>query len=154
MINARAETVAEKPSFRNAFQKRRCLVFADGYYEWKKENGGKQPYYITGDDPERGFCLAGLWESWQDPQDQRIESCTIITTDALPSLARIHDRMPVIIQPKDFAFWLDTECSSQEKLQSILKPAADGTFQATPVSQLVNSPRHDNPQCVVPVTID
>ena len=120
----------------------------------KKENGGNQRYFITLPDsaPQPGFCLAGLWESWQDTQEQRIESCTIITTDAPPSLAHIHDRMPVIVQPDDFEFWLDADFVGVDRLQSVMKPVADGAMQATAVSQLVNSPRNDSPQCVVPIS--
>ena len=155
MINARSETVATKPAFRAAFKQRRCLVVADGYFEWKKIGKEKQPFYMTvgpaTDDPI-GFCMAGLWEKWRDPaNDAVIESCSILTTDASPSLAGLHDRMPVVIAAEDHEFWLDPEFTDREKLESLCKPTDDGYFQSVPVSKTVNNVRNQNSECVVPI---
>lgn len=146
MINARSETVASKPSFRTAFKKRRCLIFADGYYEWQKVGKEKQPYLIVRDDSEKaGFCMAGLWERWFDKeQDESIESCTILTTESAQSLSDLHDRMPVVVDPHNFDFWLDQDFADREKLQSILKPTADDYFKFAAVSKIVNNARNEN----------
>jgi putative SOS response-associated peptidase YedK len=146
MINARAGTVAEKPSFRSAFKKRRCLVVADGFYEWKKDGQHKQPYFIhlKSDQP---FAFAGLWEYWKKA-DTPIESCTIITTDANALMADLHDRMPVIL-PKDAAeVWLDESVEDAEALKSLLVPYPDDDLEAYPVSTVVNSPKNDVAECV------
>ena len=120
MINARAETVAEKPSFRSAFKRGRCLVVADGFYEWKKTGKAKQPLYIRLKD-EHPFAFAGLAEHWHRG-DRVIDSCTIITTDPNELMADIHDRMPVILSPDDYDLWLDPEFEGKEKLLSLLRP--------------------------------
>ena len=156
MINARSETAASKPSFRSAFKKRRCLIFADGYYEWKKEGKEKQPYYMTQSDEEiessTGFCMAGLWERWLDKEkNETIESCSILTTDSAPSLSSLHDRMPVIVRKEDFGFWLDRDFADVEKLQSILKPTADDYFEFTAVNKIVNNARNETAECISPV---
>lgn len=121
MINARAETVSEKPSFRQAFRKRRCLIVADGFYEWKTEAGKKRPirFYLRSGEP---FGLAGLYETWVSPGKVPINTCTIITTDANGLVSSVHDRMPVIVSKEDEAFWIDPENQNQKKLLSILKP--------------------------------
>ena len=106
LINARAETVAEKPSFRSAFRHRRCLVIADGFYEWRRQDGKKQPFYFRMKN-QQPFAFAGLWEHWQDPKGEAIDSCTILTTEANELLQQIHERMPVILNPKDYDLWLD-----------------------------------------------
>ena len=146
MINARAETVAEKPSFRNAFTKRRCLVVADGYYEWAKHDGAKQPYHIHRHD-RRPFTFAGLWERWQDESGDDYLSCTIVTTAASPALASLHHRMPVVIGHPDREAWL-AESSAPDALLELLDPARGGEFETTPVSTYVNSPAHDGPDCI------
>ncbi len=152
MINARADTIASKPAFRAAFKKRRCLVFADGYYEWKKEEGEKQPYHITSIGQPSGFCMAGLWEKWQSPETgDVVQTCSIITTNSAASISSIHDRMPVILSPNDFDCWLDSNFSGPEQLQSLLKPNTDSSMQATAVNKIVNSARHDSPACLSPV---
>lgn len=152
MINARAETVATKPAFRAAFKKRRCLVFADGYYEWKKDGDEKQPFHITCIDRPTGFGMAGLWEKWQSPETgDVVQTCTIITANSVSSISSIHDRMPVIMNPHDFACWLDCSFAGTEQLQSLLKPNVDSEFQATAVSNIVNSSRHDSPVCLSPI---
>ena len=150
MINARAETVAEKPSFRNSFKRRRCLVPADGFYEWKKPTGGgrKIPMRIVLKDKEP-FAFAGLWDTWVNPEGEEVESFTIITTQANELLRRIHDRMPVILAEEQEATWLDQDADAQELL-SMLKPFP-GEMEAYPVSTLVNSPSNDDQRCISPV---
>ncbi len=151
MINARAETVAQKPAFRAAFRRRRCLVAADGYYEWQKTGKARQPYYIrlASEEP---FALAGLWEYWEGsalgPASGPIESCTIITTGANELTREIHDRMPVIVGPDDYAKWLDVDVEDRRHLDPILVPYASDEMKADQVSAHVNSPRNDDPQCV------
>jgi putative SOS response-associated peptidase YedK len=148
LINARAETVDTKPSFREAFKMRRCLVVADGFYEWMRIGDGKQPYFITvaGDRP---FAFAGLWESGTNPAGARIDSCTIIVTEANAMLRPIHDRMPVILDPERFDAWLDTGRPIAET-KAVLKPFA-GEMTLFPVSRRVNSVRNDDPECREPV---
>ncbi|HEV3023151.1 MAG TPA: SOS response-associated peptidase [Pirellulales bacterium] len=148
MINARGETVATKPSFRKAFKVRRCLVVADGFYEWQKTNGGgkKQPHYIRLKD-DVPFAFAGLWEHWVR-EGQEIDSCTIITTDANELMAPIHDRMPVIMAPADYELWLDPAVQEVERLQPLLRPFAAGEMKAYPVSTMVNNPRTESENCV------
>ena len=149
MINARCETVASKPAYRAAFKKRRCLVLADGYIEWKKMEDGKQPFHITISGEKPAFAMAGLWESWTDKEsDCTVESCTVITTDATPSLNEIHDRMPVILKESDYGFWLDQGFAGTSKLESMLQPVADGVLNARPVSRNVNNVRNDEPSCL------
>jgi putative SOS response-associated peptidase YedK len=147
-INARAETVAIKPAFRTAFRFRRCLIPADGYYEWAVRPGSKtkQPYYIGLRDGEM-FAFAGLWERWQR-QDTVIESCTIIVTEANELTRTIHDRMPVILGEQDYASWLSTAGRQTELLQSLLKPFPSERMRAYPVSTAVNNPRNDSEACI------
>jgi putative SOS response-associated peptidase YedK len=147
-INARAETVAEKPTFREAFRKRRCLVPADGFYEWQKREKGKQPYRIMLKD-ERVFAFAGLWELWKG--EEEIESFTIIVTDANDFLKPIHDRMPVILDPKDYALWLDPDAHAANDLKPLLRPCPSDKLSAYPVSRFVNSPKNDDPACIEPL---
>lgn len=153
MINARSETVDSKPSFRNAFKQRRCLVISDGYFEWKKMPDGKQPFYITATENAGAFCMAGLWELWTDKSNgQDIQTCTVLTTDANNSLGSIHDRMPVVIGQQDREFWLDNSFCDTTKLKSLLKPAAEDFFESKPVDRIVNNARNDGPQCIQPVS--
>lgn len=155
MINARAESAAEKPSFRRAFKSRRCLVVADGFFEWKKVGRRKQPYLITVDD--RPFAFAGLWERWKGGDASNgppLESCTIITTTANALMQSIHDRMPVILDPNDYDRWLSTSAEDSSQLQELLVPYPADAMQAVPVSTAVNNPRHDGPDCVEPVDAD
>ncbi len=144
-INARAETVAEKPSFRAAFRKRRCLIPVSGFYEWQAKGKGapKQPHYITGRDTAP-LTFAGLWERW-DGADQPVESCTIIVTTANAFLQPIHHRMPVILAPEDFDAWLDLETTDAHRL---LRPCPDDRLESYPVSTRVNSPKNDDPTCI------
>ena len=150
MINARAETLAEKPSFRNAYKRRRCLVLSDGFYEWKKVNGAKTPMFIhlTSGDP---FAFAGLWERWHSPDGSAIFSCTIITTEPNELLADIHNRMPVILPPAAYEDWLDPAERSPDQLNDLLRPFPAADMTAYPVSTLVNSPANDRPECVAPM---
>lgn len=150
MINARAETVHEKPSFRAAFRQRRCLILADGFYEWKRLERQKQPYFIGMQDG-RPFALAGLWERWQQPGAPPIDSCTIITTEPNELLAPIHDRMPVILDESAYDEWLDPDLGDVRRLGELLQPFPPTRMTAYPISKWVNSPSHDGPECVEPL---
>ena len=147
MINARAETVTEKPSFRTPFRRRRCLVPADGFYEWKKANGAKQPYRIALNDG-RPFAFAGLWDSWESADETAIESCTIIVTDANELVRPIHDRMPVILDPGNHVRWLDVEGTPADEAAEMLLSYPSERMTAYPVSRMVNSPKNDDPKCI------
>jgi putative SOS response-associated peptidase YedK len=149
MINARAETVAEKPSFRRAFRVRRCLILADGFYEWKKTDDGKQPYHVKMEDGSL-FAFAGLWETWQNGEE--IRSCTIITTDANDLMSEIHHRMPVILHPEDYAMWLDHDFEEKEVLTTLLKPYPADVMEAYPVSRRVNKPSNNEPSVLEPAS--
>lgn len=148
LINARAETVAEKPSFRAAFARRRCLVLADGYYEWVKRGESKQAMYFTRDD-RRPFAFAGLWESWQDADTEPLHSCTIITCAANDDIQALHHRMPVVLEKSDYDTWLRGAVDRATHIE-LLKPAANGVFSAIPVSNFVNAPSHEGPDCIAP----
>lgn len=151
LINARAETVADKPSFRSAFRDRRCLIIADGFYEWKSLGPkSKQPYYIRLE-PQQPFAMAGLWESWLNPESEQIFSCTIVTTKANILMASIHDRMPVILDSSDCEQWLDPEIKSSELLQPLLTPNESSTLKTYPVSSLVNKVKNDSAELLAPV---
>ena len=147
MINARSETVAEKPAFKNAFKRRRCLVPADGFYEWRKElEGPKQPFFIH---LRRGgpFAIAGLWEHWEGP-DGVIDSCTLLTTSPNQLMEPLHDRMPVILHREDFDLWLDPAVRDPERLTHLLAPYPAEEMEAWPVSRFVNRPGNDSPRCI------
>ena len=161
MINARAETLAEKPSFKTAYKRRRCLVLADGFYEWRitppssppkggGKRGAKTPMYIRLASGEP-FAFAGLWESWRGAEDSMILSCTIITTTPNEFMAEIHNRMPVILPRGAYATWLDPAERNPDQLQELLKPYPAEQMTAYPVSRIVNSPQNDTPDCIVPV---
>jgi len=147
MINARSETAAEKPSFRDAFKKRRLLIPASGFFEWKKEGGAKQPYYIYQKNGQP-FSLAGLWERWEKGEEP-LESCTILTTGPNSLIASLHDRMPVIISPRDFEKWLDPQTGSAELLH-LLKSYPPEEMAAHPVSPAVNKPTNNSPELIEP----
>jgi putative SOS response-associated peptidase YedK len=142
LFNARSETVAEKPSFRTALRRRRCLIPADGFYEWKKEGKLKLPFYIRRPD-EQPFAFAGLWEQWQD-----VTSCTVLTTTANDLMKPLHDRMPVILSPNDYDVWLDLRNDDPEKLKYLFEPLPDDELVALPVNTVVNNARHDAPDCI------
>lgn len=153
MINARAETVTEKPSFRNAFAKRRCLIVADGFYEWKGKKGEKQPFYFSLPDGSP-FCFAGLWELWKGADassSDAYRSCAIITTAASNSVSAVHHRMPVILRPEMHAGWLKSAAADTDQLRKIL---AEGFFRRLachPVTRKVNSTRYNEPACIEPM---
>jgi putative SOS response-associated peptidase YedK len=149
MINARSETAAQKPSFRAAFKRRRCIIPADGFYEWTGAKGKKQPYLIRTVD-ERPFALAGLWEHWADANGNVIESCTILTTDANEALRRLHDRMPVILPPEDYQTWLDPALEDPKVIQTMLRQYPSEEFSIVPVSFNVNKAGYDSPDCIEP----
>ncbi|MDQ0314349.1 SOS response-associated peptidase [Amorphus orientalis] len=151
LINARGETAAEKPSFRAAMRHRRCLIPATGFYEWQKRKGTRaQPYFIR---PKGGgiVAFAGLWEDWSDPQGGVIDTAAIVTTAASPSLKPIHDRMPAVIRPDDFAMWLDTRTINAKTAASLIGPAPDDAFEAVPVSTAVNAVTNDGPFVQSPI---
>lgn len=150
LINARAETLGEKPAFRSAFRSRRCLIVADGFFEWAREGKGKQPYLIRYRDG-RPFGFAGLWERWRDPDGGEVESCTIVTTEPNALVAPIHDRMPVIVPPAGHARWLDPAGSDPEALAALLRPADCDGMVAFAVATAVNNPANDSPECVRPL---
>ena len=153
MINARAETVSQKPSFRNAFRKRRCLIPADGFYEWKGEKGNKQPYYVSIPSGEP-FSFAGLWETWTDKEtgeESVYKSCTIITTAASESIREIHHRMPAILDPEFHEKWLNTDIQDPKELQVIINDGIIHNMKYYPVSKLVNSVKNNDPNCIKPV---
>ncbi|HEX6900686.1 MAG TPA: SOS response-associated peptidase [Thermoanaerobaculia bacterium] len=154
LINARSETVVEKASFKTSFKKKRCLIPADGFYEWKKEGKLKQPYLIHRKDG-KPFAFAGLWSSWRDPErGQPVETFTILTTDANDLMRPLHDRMPVILDRENFDLWLDPKVEDMAKLQPLLVPHSSEDFEAFPVSRLVNSPTNDLPNCIEPLVQD
>ena len=148
MINARAETVATKPAFRVALRKRRCLVVADGFYEWEKRDRTKQPFYIVLKSREP-FGFAGLWETWTSPDGEEIRTCTIITTEANELLKEIHDRMPVILVRETEVIWLDPTIQDPARLLPLLRPYPAEEMEAYPVSTRVNNPSHDSQECIV-----
>src|SRR6266700_5259121 len=143
MINARAETLAEKPSFKRLLRSRRCLILADGFYEWKKEGKGKVPMFITLKDDEP-FAFAGLWDSWRDADGQQIRTCTIITTEANELMAPIHNRMPVILPQQAREEWLDPSIHEEQLLLPLLKSYPAEAMTTRPVSRLVNNPQYDS----------
>ena len=149
LINARAETVHEKPSFRNAFRKHRCLIPASGFYEWQRQERGKQPFYIRMRNGHP-FAFAGLWDRWEGP-DGTLETCTILTTTANAALAPIHDRMPVILPPGEYARWLDPSLKDTDSLAPLLVPFPPVEMLAFPVSTRVNAPSSDDEGCIAPL---
>jgi len=160
MINARVETVAEKPAFRKAFAKRRCLLPADGYFEWYgEERGKKQPFFIR---PPDGavLAMAGLYEFWRDPAkpdddpDAWLSTCTVITTSAPDDLGRIHDRMPMIVERSRYAEWLDPSVEDLDGLRSLLVPAAPGRLSAYPVSKQVSNVRNNGAHLLEPIRLE
>lgn len=155
LINARAETIADKASFKWSFKKKRCLIPANGFYEWKKEGKTKQPYLIHRQDG-KPFAFAGLWSTWVDREHGGIpvETFTILTTDPNDLMRPLHNRMPVIIDPESFDLWLDPKVEDPARLQPLLVPHAVEGFEAFPVSRNVNSPANDTPDCVTPLVME
>ncbi|HXC52899.1 MAG TPA: SOS response-associated peptidase [Candidatus Limnocylindrales bacterium] len=147
MINARAETAASKPSFRDAMQRRRCIVPASGFYEWKKEGGRRQPWYFRSRDPRKSLAIAAIWERWRDPDHPEagiVETCCLLTTGANQLCAPVHDRMPLILDADGAARWLDPELTDSAALTDLLVPAPDDTLRSHPVSTAVNAVRNDD----------
>lgn len=149
-MNARSDTLATKPAFRTAFKKRRCLVIADGYYEWILQGKSKQPilYEIDGGRP---FAFAGLWEQWwspENPEGAPLESCTIVTTNGNELARQVHDRMPVILDEADYAPWLDPAIQDGERLKYLFDPFPADRMSARRVSSLVNNARNEGPECI------
>jgi putative SOS response-associated peptidase YedK len=141
LINARSETVEEKPAFREAFKRRRCIIPADGFYEWQRREDKKQPFFFQLKD-ERPFGFAGLWERWQGTTGEAIESCAILTTEANEVLRPVHDRMPVILHSADYELWLDEDVRKRELLRELLRPYPAEEMTSYPVSTAINSPHH------------
>jgi putative SOS response-associated peptidase YedK len=151
MINARGETLAEKPSFRTAYRRRRCLVLADGFFEWQRNpDKSKTPVYIQLESREP-FAFAGLWESWHSPTADTILSCTIITTQPNNFMANIHNRMPVILPRRAYGRWLDPDEQGPGQLDDLLVPYPAEEMTAYPVSTVVNNPRNESPDCIAPL---
>jgi putative SOS response-associated peptidase YedK len=150
LINARAETAADKPSFRVAFRQRRCLVPANGFYEWVGRAGKKQPIHFRLREG-RPFAFAGLWERWQDPGGEVVESCAILTTEANELVRPVHDRMPVIMDPDAFEPWLDPAVRDPAALGLFLRPYPADAMTASPVGAWVNNPRNEGPACLAPL---
>jgi putative SOS response-associated peptidase YedK len=151
LINARGETLEEKPAFRSSLKYKRCLILADGFYEWKSAPGRKikTPFFIHMKD-RKPFAFAGLWDSWNGPDGSQVKSCTIITTVPNELTAIIHNRMPVILHPRDYARWLDPSPQTPTQLKPLIKPFPTEMMNAYPVSTLVNTPANDIPELVIP----
>ncbi len=147
LINARAETVAEKPSFRSALRRRRCLVPADGFYEWAGSKGSKQPYFV-GLEGRALFAFAGLWERWTDPEGETLETCTLLTTEATEYLSALHGRMPVIVDPADYGLWMDPEVVEPDRVSPVIDRNLGSALDFHPISKHVNDVRHDDPRCL------
>ena len=157
MINARAETLAEKPSFRAAFKRRRCIIPALGFYEWRTTaDKKKQPYFIhpreSATDTPALFAFAGLWEIWFSEDGSEVQTCTIITTEANRIMSGLHHRMPVILPPEKYAGWLDPNVDDPRALRSFLKPYDSERMQYYPVDRKVNTPRNDDAGCIEPIS--
>ena len=150
-INARSETAADRPAFRTAFKMRRCIIPADGFYEWKKLEKGRAPYLVVLSN-RLVFAFAGLWETWKSPDGELIESCTILTTDANELIQPIHDRMPTILSPSDYDLWLNPDTKTTESLKHMLKPFPSEEMIMFPVSGKVNKASYDAADCVEPLT--
>jgi len=149
LINARSESLSEKPSFKGSFKNKRCLVLADGFYEWKKTKIGRFPYRVTLKNEET-FALAGLWNSWRNTEGKEIYTFTIITTPSNAAIAKIHNRMPAILQPEDEKFWLDTKTDISQ-IQEALKPYPANLMKTYPISKLIDLPVNDTPEVIKPI---
>lgn len=152
MINAKAETVHEKSAFKHAFQRKRCIILADGFYEWKQTPNGKQPMRITLKSGDI-FGMAGLYDTWTAPDGRKVHTCTILTTKPNELMADIHDRMPVILRPEDEEVWLNRDAFDQDLLLSLREPYPTEEMRAYPVSQKVGNVRNDSPECIDEVSI-
>ena len=153
LINARAETVNEKPSFRHSFRQRRCILPATGFYEWQEVDKHKIPHFVRLKN-QMPMPFAGIWDSWRAPDGQVVESCAILTTAANGAVGSIHERMPVILHPDEFGQWLDREQHDQATLMPLLAPYPSDCLEVYPVSTLVNSVANDQPECIAPLPAD
>lgn len=151
MINARIETIAEKPAFREAFKRRRCLIPATGFYEWTKSGSDKQPMYIHMND-NQVFAFAGLWETWKDENGTPLHSCTILTGEPNELIQNFHHRMAVILHPSDYKLWLSPDEMTPSELMPLLQPYSADKMEAYEVSKIVNSPANDLRECIVPLS--
>lgn len=151
MINARSETAAQKPAFRSSFKKRRCLVPADGFYEWKKIGDGKQPFHIRLKSAAP-FAIAGLWARWHGTEGEPIRSCTLLTTSPNELTAEVHDRMPVILPSEAYTSWLDPR-TDPESLEALMVSYPAEEMEAFPVTPMVGNPRNDSPKCIEPLSL-
>lgn len=148
-INARSETVAEKPYFRAAVRHRRCLIPADGFFEWSGKGQARKPYYFQLKS-KQPFAFGGLWEHWEGPGEEMIDSCTILTTQPNPLVKPLHHRMPVILDPRHFQLWLDSDIQTVKDIRHLFAPYPAEAMMVTPVSRRVNNPRHDDERCLFP----
>ena len=153
LVNARAETLAAKPSFRDAFRKRRCIIPASGFYEWEAIGRARKPWLFRRRD-EAPFGLAGLWESWRGADGGTLETCTVITVEPNELIRPIHNRMPVMLAPENFEQWLDPSTTEPEKITPLLRPTAAETMTALAVSTHVSNVRHEGPDCIAPAPTD
>lgn len=153
LVNARAETLAAKPSFRDALRSRRCIIPASGFYEWENLGRAKKPWLFRRRD-EQPFGLAGLWESWRAPDGALLETCAVITTEPNELMRPIHHRMPVMLAPDDFEPWLDARTTEPEKLLRLLRTPLSATMSALAVSSHVSNVRHEGPACLAPAATD
>ena len=151
MINAVSETAATKPAFRSAFRRRRCLVLADGFFEWRREGKKKVPLYFTQASGET-MAFAGLWENWKSPEDEWVRSCTILTTAANSFIEPVHNRMPVILSEETVPLWLDPLTETPDNLEPMLVPAPPELLAVREVSPVVNNARSEGPECIAPAT--
>ena len=147
MINARAETLAEKPSFKHPLRRKRCLIVADGFYEWRKEGKQKIPMYIFLKD-QKPFVFAGLWDTWTSPEGKKVSTCTIITTEPNKFMEKIHNRMPVILPKEHIDLWLDREVQDEQQVLPLLKSYPEKEMDAYEVSRMVNSPKNNTPEVI------
>jgi putative SOS response-associated peptidase YedK len=152
MINARSETAATTPAFRDPLQSRRCLIPADGFYEWQRTAPGKQPFCFEVNGGEL-FAFAGLWDRWKDPSGKWMKSCSILTTTANAVTVAVHNRMPVILDPADYDVWLDPGMTNVGAVSGLLKPFDPGQMRSYPVSSRVNNVTNDDAECSTPVEI-
>jgi len=152
MINARSESAAIKPAFRDALKARRCLIPADGFYEWMRSANAKQPYCFEVNDGEL-FAFAGLWERWKEPTSNWIKSCSTLTTTPNAVTSAIHDRMPVILNPDDYDLWLDPKFTDVAAVTEMLQPYDARLMRFHPASTRINQPANDDPECCAPVTL-
>ncbi|MCH8859396.1 MAG: SOS response-associated peptidase [Proteobacteria bacterium] len=150
LINARCENAAEKPSYRSAFKNRRCLMLADGFYDWKRIGKRKQPYYFTLRD-RQPFAFAALWERWTNPDGQAIETCALLTTEPNELMRPVHDRMPVILAPQDYRRWLGPPRPGAELLSRLFEPYASSEMACHPVGAMVNNSAMETPDCIEPL---